>query len=54
MSNPEFVARLRQAADIQKEAGDLYLAMLLNDAALEIRRLEGQIEEARAILAGEW
>lgn len=46
----DLIHKLRQAADIQKEVGDLLLADLLQQAALKLRILEARLEEVRRVV----
>lgn len=54
MVDNELIHKLRTAADIQVDKGELILADLLNQAALELRVQGSRIEQALAILRGDW
>lgn len=53
MVDNELIHKLRTAADIQLDKGELVLADLLNQAALELRVQGSRIEQALAILRGD-
>jgi hypothetical protein len=51
--NDWLINRLMQAADIQKEAGDMGLALLLYDASIALRRMDSKVEQIRDALGVE-